>query len=338
MLVRGTIVGVVGVAVGGRRGPALDVAHGARSRRDGSHDQSNALRRRRAASSTRLLRRLVGHAVLIMTEAMMFVGLLASYFFLWASSDEWPQAASSRPSSRRIALFTVMLLGSSIPIFWAEAGEPARRRMTLGAARLFVSFAHGRGVPREPGARVPGTPLRLARQRVRVDLLRHRPGCTACTCSSGLLINLVVQAKAYAGPARPPTAHVTVEVFSLYWHFVDVVWIFVFSVALPGASFRMNVQTTTRGPTRRQIVLGWTATTLPIGAWIVHLTGEAALVRLACEHRDVEWVMHGLTVVTALVCVGVPGHRRVVRRAGRPARAETARSASSGCWPRASRS
>ncbi len=65
----------------------------------------------------------------------------------------------------------------------------------------------------------------------------------------------------------------------------------------------MNVQTTTRGPTRRQIVLGWTATTLPIGAWIVHLTGEAALVRLACEHRDVEWVMHGLTAGTALICL-----------------------------------
>jgi hypothetical protein len=65
----------------------------------------------------------------------------------------------------------------------------------------------------------------------------------------------------------------------------------------------MSMQTTTREPTRRQIVLGWTATALPIGAWMVHLTGEAALVRLTCEHRDVEWVMHGLTAATALVCV-----------------------------------
>ena len=35
--------------------------------------------------------------------------------------------------------------------------------------------------------------------------------------------------------SRPPwassttTRHVTLEVFGLYWHFVDVVWIFVFS-------------------------------------------------------------------------------------------------------------
>ena len=65
----------------------------------------------------------------------------------------------------------------------------------------------------------------------------------------------------------------------------------------------MNVHATTREPTRRQILLGWTATVVPIGAWIVHLTGEAALVRVVCQHRDIEWVMHVLTAATALVCV-----------------------------------
>ena len=44
----------------------------------------------------------------------------------------------------------------------------------------------------------------------------------------GLLINLVVQAKGYARRLAP-SHDITVEVFSLYWHFVDVVWIFVFS-------------------------------------------------------------------------------------------------------------
>jgi cytochrome c oxidase subunit 3 len=37
-----------------------------------------------------------------------------------------------------------------------------------------------------------------------------------------------VQAKGYARRLAP-SHDVTVEVFSLYWHFVDVVWIFVFS-------------------------------------------------------------------------------------------------------------
>jgi heme/copper-type cytochrome/quinol oxidase subunit 3 len=44
----------------------------------------------------------------------------------------------------------------------------------------------------------------------------------------GLLMNLVVQTKASVGRISRDR-HVTVTVFGMYWHFVDVVWIFVFS-------------------------------------------------------------------------------------------------------------
>jgi hypothetical protein len=40
-----------------------------------------------------------------------------------------------------------------------------------------------------------------------------------------------------------------------------------------------------------------------IAAWAVHLVGEASLVRSAQVHPWVVWVMHGLTVATAAVCV-----------------------------------
>ena len=44
----------------------------------------------------------------------------------------------------------------------------------------------------------------------------------------GLLISLVVQAKAWTGRITRDH-HLTLTVYSYYWHFVDVVWIFVFS-------------------------------------------------------------------------------------------------------------
>jgi cytochrome c oxidase subunit 3 len=53
----------------------------------------------------------------------------------------------------------------------------------------------------------------------------------------GLLMSLVVQRKAALG-RFDAEHHVTVSVYSLYWHFVDGVWIFVFSSLYLGAHIR----------------------------------------------------------------------------------------------------
>jgi cytochrome c oxidase subunit 3 len=44
----------------------------------------------------------------------------------------------------------------------------------------------------------------------------------------GLCMSVIVQIKAWQGKFSA-TRHISVEVFSLYWHFVDVVWVFVFA-------------------------------------------------------------------------------------------------------------
>jgi cytochrome c oxidase subunit 3 len=43
----------------------------------------------------------------------------------------------------------------------------------------------------------------------------------------GLCMNAVVQIKAWQGKFSA-TRHTSLEVFGLYWHFVDAVWVFVF--------------------------------------------------------------------------------------------------------------
>lgn len=59
-----------------------------------------------------------------------------------------------------------------------------------------------------------------------------------------------------------------------------------------------------RGP------LVWIALTTGIAMWAIHLVASAALVEPACTESSLEWVLNGLTVVTAgvtliaaLVCV-----------------------------------
>ena len=76
-----------------------------------------------------------GVVCMIMTEAMLFVGLLSSYFFLWASSPHWPQGGTEPPALGRISIFTVLLLSSSVPIVVAEWANHRGSRSTRCSSR-----------------------------------------------------------------------------------------------------------------------------------------------------------------------------------------------------------
>jgi hypothetical protein len=62
----------------------------------------------------------------------------------------------------------------------------------------------------------------------------------------------------------------------------------------------MSVST---GRVARSSVATWFAVLGGVGAWMVHLTYAASVVRLTCEHPSLIWTIHGVTAVTALVTV-----------------------------------
>ena len=167
-----------------------------------------------------------GMVSLVVTEATIFAGLLSSYFFLRATSPAWPQGGIDAPELGRISVFTVVLLASSVPLIWAES---AVRRDRQGQVRvaLFSSFILGavflvnqileyRGLGFGPRDNAYGS------------IFYATTGLHGAHVAIGLLMNVVVQAKARLGRLGPDR-HLTLSVFALYWHFVDVVWIFVFS-------------------------------------------------------------------------------------------------------------
>ncbi len=167
-----------------------------------------------------------GMVVLIMTEAMIFAGLLGSYFFVRATSPEWPLGGIHPPELARISVFTVVLLGSSLPVFWAEAGirKGNQRRLRLG---LLASFLLGATFMVNLVFEYEELGFGL-RDNAYTSLYYAITGLHGLHVVVGLLINLVVQIKAWQGKFSAQR-HLTVEIFGLYWHFVDVVWIFVFS-------------------------------------------------------------------------------------------------------------
>jgi cytochrome c oxidase subunit 3 len=172
---------------------------------------------------------------MIATEATLFAGLLSSYFFLWAGSRQWPQGGIEAPELGRISIFTVVLLGSSIPVLVAEWGN---RRGRLRVVRVALAIAFLMGAAFLVNQVLEYRDLTFGwTDNAYASIFFTTTGLHGIHVLLGLLISLVVQAKAYLGRLAPHH-DISVEVFSLYWHFVDGVWIFVFASLYLAPHFR----------------------------------------------------------------------------------------------------
>lgn len=165
-----------------------------------------------------------GMWMLILTELMIFGGLIGSYFFVRAGADPWPPAGIEKPELARTLLATVVLLGSSVPMVWAERGirRGSVRVLRIGLALAFVMgaafFANQIVEYRKLGFGVT--------DNVYGSLFYAITGLHGAHLVVGLVMNGVTQAKARLG-RFDAERHRTVEVVALYWHFVDAVWVLV---------------------------------------------------------------------------------------------------------------
>ena len=168
-----------------------------------------------------------GMTVLIMTEATIFASLLASYFFLQAASKEWPLGGIEAPELPKISLMTLVLLGSSGPMFWAEHGIRKGKEGQLKAGLMMVilmclSFFDFLALYEYP-ERTFGI-----RDNAYASIFYTVTSFHGAHVVGGLIMLSVVLVKAFQGKFSAER-HVTVQVVGMYWHFVDAVWIFVFS-------------------------------------------------------------------------------------------------------------
>jgi heme/copper-type cytochrome/quinol oxidase subunit 3 len=166
-----------------------------------------------------------GMMTVIATESMIFAGLLASYGFLRASARTWPPPGIPLPEWKTFLVFSVLLWGSSIPVWWAERGIKQGKQMQLriglavgwlmAAAFVGYSFKDYADLTFGWSDNAYGS------------IYYTTTGLHLAHVIVALILGLGVQAKAW-GNRYDEKRHLTVQVFSLYWHFVDAVWIFVF--------------------------------------------------------------------------------------------------------------
>ena len=170
-----------------------------------------------------------GMVWLIATEASLFALLIASSFYLrFRNGIEWPPEDIEAPKLILPLVMSAILWSSSIPVHIAhkaiEHGDQVRLKaglafgFLLGAVFLFLSL----GVEWPEILRHDFTP----RTNSYGSMFFTITGFHLSHVVVGLTMNAWVQARAWRG-AFDRERHVSVQVFSMYWHFVDIVWVFV---------------------------------------------------------------------------------------------------------------
>ncbi|MDQ2889698.1 MAG: cytochrome c oxidase subunit I [Gemmatimonadota bacterium] len=169
-----------------------------------------------------------GMVCVIATEAAFFAYLLASYAYLSASSiNPWP----TLPPDLKLALpNTVILIGSSFVLEYGrragEGGKPSRLRgamfvtILLGVAFLFIQALefHNKLVSIRPSSDAYGS------------LFYTITGFHGAHVAVGLLMLLTVLLRGSNRAERGDNGGwLAVANVTMYWHFVDVVWLFVFT-------------------------------------------------------------------------------------------------------------
>jgi len=169
---------------------------------------------------------LLGVKLGILSEVMLFGALFAAYFVIRSESGGWPPHGQERPELVLPGLNTLLLLSSSVTMQWAvrgirSANVPAMRlglRLTLLLGSLFIviqgyEFAtNGFGL----SAGIFGSTFYTL------------TGFHGAHVLAGLGLIGIVTNRARRGLVSREH-HTAVEAASYYWHFVDAVWVVLFS-------------------------------------------------------------------------------------------------------------
>ena len=172
-----------------------------------------------------------GMWLFILSDALTFAAMLSAYGFMRATSPEWPEQ-SSVFDIRLITFMTFVLISSSASMAMAvHAAQNGDKSHTLGLIGATIiggivflgcqayEWAHFIG----EGGRLFANPWGVPQFSATFFLITGFHGFHVLT---GVVILAVTWVLSRAGRCSADG----VELAGLYWHFVDVVWVFVFAL------------------------------------------------------------------------------------------------------------
>jgi cytochrome c oxidase subunit 3 len=182
-----------------------------------------------AHASSRIDRQTLGILLFIVSEVMLFGSFFAAYFFIRvvANVGPWPPEGFELPKAVA-GVNTAILVSSSFTVHWAleSIRRENRRGLIMGLAATFMLGATFLFIQINEYAHIGFAPHTNAFGSVFYGLT----GLHGAHVTVGLMLLAFANIRAWRGHfSREPKKHLGVEVPGIYWHFVDVMWIIVFT-------------------------------------------------------------------------------------------------------------
>jgi cytochrome c oxidase subunit III len=172
---------------------------------------------------------LLGMVLFIASEVMFFGGLFGAYFTIRSAATQWPPPDTPHLSAPYAAILTTILVASSVTMqfgVWAIRKNDQRKlvlwlavSLLLGAIFLCMQALEYANLIEE------GLTLSSG---VYGSTFYTLTGFHGAHVAGGAAFILIVLLRARSGQFTA-RYHDTVEMASYYWHFVDVVWLGLFS-------------------------------------------------------------------------------------------------------------
>ena len=179
-----------------------------------------------ANRSSRVDPQFLGMYLFIISEIMLFGAFFTAYFFMRVvKGDPWPAPGTEIPVAVA-GVNTAILLSSSLTMHWALVSAKAGNRsgMRAGLAATFFLGLTFLSVQVNEYVSLGWSPQDHAQGTIFYSLT----GLHGAHVTVGLLLLLFANIRANRGHFSPEE-HRGVEVPGIYWHFVDVMWVFVFT-------------------------------------------------------------------------------------------------------------
>jgi cytochrome c oxidase subunit 3 len=172
---------------------------------------------------------LLGMVLFIASEVMFFGGLFGAYFTIRSAATQWPPEGTPHLETWYAAVLTAILVSSSVTMqlgVWAIRRNDQRRLLLWLVVSLLLGAAFLAGQGNEYRTLIEeGMTLSSG---VFGSTFYTLTGFHGAHVAGGAVFILIVLLRARSGQFTA-RYHDTVEMASYYWHFVDVVWLGLFS-------------------------------------------------------------------------------------------------------------